>query len=112
MDLNGFVVVRGALTAAEVDAANAAVDAHAEGFVERVEPDLRNTTAGTPLAGDGVSGRRDLGGCLGWPQPHSQPFRSWLAHPKLASYLTAFCGEGCTLTQATTLFACAFWGLF
>ena len=44
MDLNGFVVVRGALTAAEVDAANAAVDAHAEGFVERVEPDLRNTT--------------------------------------------------------------------
>jgi hypothetical protein len=25
---------------------------------------LRNTAPGTPLAGDGVSGRRDLGGAL------------------------------------------------
>lgn len=94
MDLNGFLVVPGLLSDAEIDAANAAIDAHAEGFVERLDPDLRNTEAGTPLAGDGSSGRRDLGGCLGWPTPHSQPFRSWLAHPKLSNYLTAFLGEG------------------
>ena len=94
MDLNGHLLVRGAVSGAEIDAANAAVDAHADGFVERLEPDLRNTDAGTPLAGDGVSGRRDLGGCLGWPGPHSHPFRNWLAHPKLSRYLTAFCGEG------------------
>jgi hypothetical protein len=94
MDLNGFLVVPGLLSDAEIDAANVAIDAHAEGFIERLDPDLRNTEAGTPLAGDGSSGRRDLGGCLGWPTPHSQPFRSWLAHPKLSNYLTAFLGEG------------------
>jgi hypothetical protein len=94
MDLNGFLVVPGVLSNAEIDAANAAIDAHAEGFVERLDPELRNTEAGTPLAGDGSCGRRDLGGCLGWPAPHSQPFRSWLAHPKLSRYLSAFLGEG------------------
>jgi hypothetical protein len=105
MDLNGFLVVRGAIPPEQIDAANAAVDAHSAGFVERVEPDLRNTSAGTPLAGDGVSGRRDLGGCLGWPQPHSQPFRNWLAHPKLSAYLTAFCGEGYRMDHLPLLIA-------
>ncbi len=26
-------------------------------------------------------------GMLGWPLPHSQPFRDLLAHPKLVPYL-------------------------
>ena len=42
MDLNGHLLVRGAVSGAEIDAANAAVDAHADGFVERLEPDLRH----------------------------------------------------------------------
>lgn len=38
--------------------------------------------------------RRDLGGLLYWPEPHSTVFRRVLDHPKLVPYLTAFCGEG------------------
>jgi len=93
-DLNGFIIVRGVLTAEEVSAANAAVDAHAAEIKERVDPALRNTRTGTPLSGDGKSGRQDLCGMLAWPRPHCDPFRSFLAHPKLIPYLSAFCGDG------------------
>jgi len=93
-DLDGFLVVRGVLTPEEVAAANAAVDAHADKIKERQAPELRNTKAGTPLAGDGVKGRRDLGGMLGWSKPHCDPFRALLAHPKLVPYLTELCGPG------------------
>lgn len=51
-------------------------------------PELRNTTAGTPLAGDGVSPRRDLGGMLGWPQEDAAPFRELLAHPVLSRWVS------------------------
>ncbi|CAK0791722.1 unnamed protein product [Prorocentrum cordatum] len=78
----------------EVAAANAAIDAHAADIRERRDPELRNARAGSALAGDGESGRRDLGGMLGWPPPHSDPFRSWLAHPRLVPYLNELCGEG------------------
>ena len=48
-DLNGWVVVRNVLTAEEVAAANAAIDAHAAELHERRNPGLRNTKAGTVL---------------------------------------------------------------
>jgi len=92
-DLNGFIVVKGALTAAEVAEANAAIDAHAAEYLER-KGGLRNTRDGSPLGGDGVSGRRDLAGILEWPQPHCNPFRSWLDHPRLVPYIVELCGEG------------------
>lgn len=93
-DLNGFLVVRGALTAEEVAAANAAVDAHAEEVKERVG-ELRNTRRSSPLSGDeGAQGRCDLGGMLSWPKPHCDPFRALLAHPRLTPYLLELCGPG------------------
>jgi hypothetical protein len=92
-DLNGFLIVRGVLNTTEVQQANSAIDAHAAAFQER-DGMLRNTAPGTPLAGDGVSGRRDLGGALGWDAPHREPFRALLAHPKLSGYLRELCGEG------------------
>ena len=50
--------------------------------MEERKGELRNTRSGTPLAGDGVTGRRDLAGMLGWPSPDRDVFRSLLAHPK------------------------------
>lgn len=93
-DLNGYVVVRGALSAAEVASLNRAVDANVGGAVERVGTELRNTEAGTPLAGDGASGRIDLAGMLGWEQPHCTGFRELLAHPNLVGKINDLCGTG------------------
>lgn len=104
-DLNGFLVVRGALTAEEVAAANTAIDAHAADIKERRDSSLRNTKAGSSLSGDGVTGRLDLGGMLGWPQPHCRPFRSLLAHPRLAPYLVELCGPGYRLDHLPLLIA-------
>jgi len=102
-DLNGFIIVRGALSAEEVAAANAAVDAHASEIKERVDPGVRNTRAGSPLAGDGSSARRDLGGMLGWPKPDCDPFRALLAHPRLLPYLLELCGPGYRLDHLPLL---------
>ena len=81
-DLNGFLVVRGVFTPDEIAAANAAIDARTEAIVER-KGDLRlGGSKGDPLAGDGDTGRADLGGMLGWPSPiatssaPSSPIRS------------------------------------
>ncbi|CAE8635309.1 unnamed protein product [Polarella glacialis] len=93
-DLNGFLVIRGALSADEVAALNAAVDTHATDVKERTDPELRNTRAQTPLAGDGKAGRRDLGGMLSWPKPHCKPFQELLAHPRLIPYLVELLGPG------------------
>jgi hypothetical protein len=82
------------LTPKEVKAANDAIDAHQHELKGRVDPQLRNTKDGTPLAGDGKTPRLDMGGMLGWPKPHCDIFRSLLAHPKLVPYLNELLGEG------------------
>lgn len=92
-DLNGFLLIRGVLSREEVRAANTAMDAHADTAHERTGI-LRNTRLRTPLAGDGRSGRRDMGGMLEWDRPYSDVFRSLLAHPRLVPALTALCGPG------------------
>lgn len=104
-DLNGFVVVRGALSAAEVARCNEAIDAHASEMHERTDPALRNTKAGTPLAGDGKSGRLDMSGMLGWPDPQCTPFRELLAHPKLVPMLHKLVGQGYRLDHLPLLIA-------
>ena len=93
-DLNGFLVVRGVFSEAEVAAANAAIDKRAERIVER-KGDLRlGGDKGDALAGDGVTGREDLGGMLGWPEGERDVFRDVLTHPKLVPYYHALVGEG------------------
>ena len=88
-----FIHLKGVLSAEEVTAANKAIDAHREHARER-KGVLRNTRLRTPLAGDGKSGRMDLGGMLGWPDPHCKPFRDILSHPMLLPVLTVLCGPG------------------
>ena len=92
-DLNGFIIVRNVFTVDEIAQANAAIDARSERIVER-KGDLRlGGNKGDPLAGDGVTGRADLGGMLEWPAPDRDLFRSVLTHPKLVPYYHALVGE-------------------
>lgn len=63
-DLNGYMVIRGALSKEEISQANAAIDCH--DFSERNVSGLRNTKDNTPFSGDMKTGRFDMGGMLGW----------------------------------------------
>ena len=90
-DLQGFLVVEGVLSKAEVAAANEAIDRHAAGIVERV--------GGVSLSSDsktmqGETGRGDLGGLLSWEKPWCDPFRAMLAHPQITPYLNQLLGKG------------------
>ena len=67
-DLQGFLLLPGALGAEEVDACNRAVDA----------------VAGTPA---------EAAGMLGWPEPHREPFRRLLVHPAVVARLNELCGS-------------------
>ena len=89
----------------QVARCNEAIDAHASEMHERTDPALRNTKAGTPLAGDGKSGRLDMSGMLGWPDPQCTPFRELLAHPKLVPMLHKLVGQGYRLDHLPLLIA-------
>jgi len=89
-DLNGYLVVRGALNHEEVKSLNAAIDAHADEAVARDTPALKNAPKADGSFG-AAGARRDLGGVLAWPE---DDFRKLLAHPKLAPYLASLCGDG------------------
>ena len=79
-DLQGYLLVPGALGAAEVDACNRAVDA----------------VAGTPAAASGM---------LGWPEPHREPFRRLLVHPAVVARLNELCGSRFRLDHGPRLLA-------
>ena len=79
---------------AEIAAANAAIDARMDKLYERKGIGLRNSKPDTPMSGDGVTGRRDLGRCLEWPSPDGDLFRRLLAHPTLLPYYNELCGSG------------------
>lgn len=90
-DLNGYLVVEGALTPEEVARANEAIDRHAA--------QIRRRTAEESLAGGSAGlarafGRGELGGLVEWPEPWCLPFRAMLAHPRLVPYLNALLGPG------------------
>jgi len=91
-DLNGFLVLRNVLSADEVAAANAAIDARSEYLRSREDATLRNALEGSPHSAAGP--RMDMGGMLSWPKPHCEPFRKLLAHPRLVPYLNTLLGPG------------------
>lgn len=92
-DLNGYIIVRGILNPKELNSANMAIDKRIDNLAkERKNNILRNTKEGTPLAGNGTTGRKDLGGILEWTD--TDVFKSILDHPKLIPYFHEFCGEG------------------
>ena len=91
-DLNGFVVVKNALTSAEVDAMNIAIDHNVDKLKARESPGLKNTVQGSALSAPGS--RMDLGGMLGWSSPDGDMFRRLLCHRALTPYLNTLVGEG------------------
>lgn len=96
-DLNGYLVLRNAFSSEQVAAANKAVDVHLHTLHER-QGELRTSglygRESVHLAGDGKTGRFDMGGMLGWEKPHCEPFRELLCHPSLAPVLTDLLGVG------------------
>ena len=88
-DVHGYLVIEEALSAAEVAAANAAVDHHA-GEIGIRPNDLANESATLR----GTAGRGDLGGMLTWEKPHCDVFREMIAHPALTPYLQELLGPG------------------
>ena len=90
-DLNGYLVVEGALTPEEVAACNGAIDRNPDRMRIRTE---EQSLARGSLALQGKQGRGDLGGMLTWPTPWCQPFRDLLAHPGIVPYLTELLGGG------------------
>lgn len=97
-DLCGYICVRGVLSAQEVAAANASVDAHA---AEAMQAGHRK---GAPRIPEGKSledaSRWDYRGMLGWePEESRAPFVNMLAHPKLTRYLNTICGRGFRMDQ-------------
>jgi hypothetical protein len=51
------------------------------------------------------TGRLDMGGMLGWEEPHREIFRNLLAHPKLVPYLHMVIGEGYRLDHSPLIIA-------
>ena len=88
-DLNGYLVVRGALSADEISELNAAIDAHSHEAISRDATALKNAKRAGVFGAKGS--RRDLGGMLNWEE---DGFRKLLAHPKLAPYCDALLGPG------------------
>eukprot|EP00873_Tetraselmis_striata_P000074 jgi/Tetstr1/420338/TSEL_011459.t1 len=98
-DTMGYCVLRGALSAEEVAAANAAIDKHAAEILERDDPRVMLAVGSSTLKGNG-RGRYDLGGMLGWPAPDNAVFRSLLCHPSIMPTLHEIVGEGYRLDHA------------
>jgi ectoine hydroxylase-related dioxygenase (phytanoyl-CoA dioxygenase family) len=93
-DVHGFLLIENVLTAEELAAANAAVDAHAHEIQYKFTDLARGSST---LVGE--KGRGDLLGMLTWDQPHCQVFRDMIAHPRLAPYLKELLGPGFRLAQ-------------
>lgn len=86
--------MKNVFTKDEVAEMNKIVDAREHEMVERKGNLRLGGKKGMPLAGDGVTGRQDLGGMLAWSENENKLFRRVLTHPKLVPYYIALCGEG------------------
>jgi len=93
-DLRGYLIVKGVFNASEVAAMNAAIDRRAHDIVERRGRLRLGGELGDPLAGDGSTGRADLGGMLTWTNGDAYCFRSVLAHERLVPYYHELIGVG------------------
>ena len=107
-DLNGFLVLKAAFSTEMVARANEAVDANVSQLHERTGK-LRTSglygRESIALAGDGATGRFDMGGMLGWESPHREPFRELLCHPPVASALNELVGVGYRLDHSPLMIA-------
>jgi hypothetical protein len=88
-DINGYIVVRDALSAQDIDLANQAIDHHAN----EIQGSSATLTEGSKAL-EGSTTRGDLSGGLAWENPHGAPFRSMLTNAKVVPYLHEVLGEG------------------
>ena len=90
-DLTGYLVIKGALTADQVDRCNEAVDRHMDKLgvanPERVLSEDSKTLAGPAK-------QHYLGKCLQWQRPWCEPFRDVLVNPHIASCLNVILQKG------------------
>lgn len=96
-DVQGFLVIKGVLTDAEVKRLNSAVDANSD----RIEATGKSTWDSTTLAGDD---RRQYTNLLSWERPWSDPFRELLADPRISPYLDELLGRGWHLDTEPVFF--------
>ena len=93
-DLQGFLLVRGFLSAVEVKVLNESLDANVDKRGGYGKPNVMSGQwQGRPLEGR-FSPFRHYSGMLTWEPPWCQPFRDLLAHPKLIPYLNTLMGRG------------------
>ena len=97
-DLRGYLIVRHALSAAEIAACNQAID-H---FGARITH-YKGSLAHDSTALKGAFSRRELTGMLGWPAPYRDPFRRLLIHPVAVARLNEFSGKGFRLDHGPLL---------
>ena len=100
-DLRGYLIVRNALSAAEVQACNDAIDHYADEIKTRSLEGGGLARGSSALAG--TEGRRELSGMLGWPEPYREPFRQLLVHPVVVSRLNELSGKGFRLDHGPLL---------
>lgn len=90
-DLNGYLVLKEVLTAAEVAQLNQGIDHHSDQISE-----IDRSLAGGSKVLEGTSRRKGLGGMLAWERPWCEPWRKLLVHAKVKPYIEAVLGEGYT----------------
>lgn len=89
-DLLGYVVVRGALSPAQLKLANEAVD----NMELEASPSYTRGSSALAGAGTGITRLGYVGGLLDLPPPYCTPFREMLAHPATTPHLNTILGEG------------------
>ncbi len=96
-DLQGFIVVRKALSAEQVRALNEALDANRD----KRKDDTASSTS------EALKGKRLRGlynGMLTWPHPWCRPFYDLLANPRIIPYLNTLLGRGWKLDHTPFIF--------
>jgi ectoine hydroxylase-related dioxygenase (phytanoyl-CoA dioxygenase family) len=100
-DLRGYLIIRNALSDADLAQCNATIDHYADQIQTRSIGNGGLSRGSTALKGQ--EGRRELTGMLGWPTPHREPFRKLLVHPVVVSRLNEFSGQGFRLDHGPLL---------
>jgi hypothetical protein len=98
-DTNGYIIIKNVYSADQIDQANCILDSRIDaGELHERTGHLRCSNLygreSTALTGDGITGRFDMGGMLGWPAPHCDFFRNVLTTPKLVPILSELLGIG------------------
>ena len=96
-DLQGFIVVRNALTSDQTIELNAALDANHNKRQEDVATETSDALKGKFLRGL-------YEGMLSWDQPWCRPFREVLANPRIIPYLNTLLGRGWKLDHAPFIY--------